>query len=454
MQKTLLIKFVMVAVLALLALIPLALVQALIAERFQSMHTAIDSIAASSARAQLIEGPLIVVPYKRRWIETTAETKDDKEVVRKRERVEEGRVTIFPEHLGINATASTEERYKSLYKALLISNELDFTARFVIPQGYRAIKGEGTLEWGRARLLIGVGDPRGIRNQPTLQWGGKPVEFIPATHGRGIEADLGELGDSAAQWIDASLKLSLLGMENIRFAPTGKESVLRMKSAWPHPGFIGSALPTTREISPEGFSAEWRTSFFSTNLKAYYLACLPGVECRQATASVPDAVGVSFVQPVNLHQQLERSAKYGILFVGLTFLAFLLFEIFKRLAVHPVQYSLVAVALAMFYLLLTSLAEHIAFVWAYTSAASACVLLIGVYVGYVLKSIWRGLTFTAMLAGLYGTLFVILRAEDHALLMGSVMLFAMLSAVMLGTRKVDWYSLAREETPPVVASTP
>jgi inner membrane protein len=144
---------------------------------------------------------------------------------------------------------------------------------------------------------------------------------------------------------------------------------------------------------------------------------------------------------------VERSVKYGFLFIGLTFLAFFLFEILKRLAIHPVQYALVGFALAVFFLLLISLSEHLGFAAAYAIAAACCVALIGYYVAYVLKSARRGALFGVALSALYGLLYVLLRVEDHALLMGSLLVFACVAAAMIATRRVDWYALA--ETPSV-----
>jgi inner membrane protein len=145
---------------------------------------------------------------------------------------------------------------------------------------------------------------------------------------------------------------------------------------------------------------------------------------------------------------VERAVKYGFLFIGLTFLAFFLFEILKRLAIHPVQYALVGFALAVFFLLLISLSEHLGFAAAYAIAAASCVALIGYYVGHVLKSARRGVLFGVALSALYGLLYVLLRMEDHALLMGSLLVFASVASAMVATRRVDWYALAANSARP------
>ena len=152
---------------------------------------------------------------------------------------------------------------------------------------------------------------------------------------------------------------------------------------------------------------------------------------------------MSFIDPVDQYLKSERAIKYALLFIVLTFAGFFLFEVLKSLAVHPVQYALVGVALAFFYLLLLSLSEHIGFALAYLLSASACVLLIGFYVGHVLRSAVHGLSFSAGLAALYGLLYGLLSAEDYALLMGSLLLFGLLGVFMVLTRRLDWYGMGR-----------
>jgi inner membrane protein len=193
------------------------------------------------------------------------------------------------------------------------------------------------------------------------------------------------------------------------------------------------------KVSRDGFAAQWRTSHFATNLSQLHQRC---VQSRQCDAFNQHSLTVSFVQPVDLYQTVERSVKYGFLFIGLTFAAFFLFEVLKRLAIHPVQYALVGLALAIFFLLLISLSEHLGFAAAYLIASASCVALNGYYVAHVLKSVRRGALFGLALSALYGLLYVLLRVEDHALLMGSMLVFACVASAMVATRRVDWYTLA------------
>jgi inner membrane protein len=220
----------------------------------------------------------------------------------------------------------------------------------------------------------------------------------------------------------------------------GRDSRVELSSDWPHPSFIGEYLPSSREVSASGFKAHWQTSFFATNLEEALRDCVREDSCNALSAR---NFGVNFIDPVDQYLKTERAIKYALLFIGLTFAVFFLFEVLKRMAVHPVQYALVGMSLALFYLLLLSLSEHLSFATAYTISATACVALIGFYVSYVLHSAARGAGFAGLLALLYAMLFGLLGAEDYALLMGSVLVFGVLAGVMVLTRKLDWYGVGK-----------
>lgn len=208
-----------------------------------------------------------------------------------------------------------------------------------------------------------------------------------------------------------------------------------MRADWPHPSFQGVFLPARHEVGAKGFTAHWQVSRHAAQGAERLAACERAKPCPQLTAQALEA---SFIETAGLYQRLERASKYGFLFTGLTFAAFFLFELLRRLAIHPVEYALVGLALAMFFLLLTALSEHLAFALAYALATFACTGLIAIYVAHVLRSARAGLAFGGALAALYGILYMLLSAEDYALLAGAVLLFGLLAGVMIATRRVDW----------------
>jgi len=161
-------------------------------------------------------------------------------------------------------------------------------------------------------------------------------------------------------------------------------------------------------------------------------------------------VTTRFVDSTNPYQAVTRSLKYALLFIGVVFLAYFLFEATSDTRVHPAQYVLVGLAQIIFYLLLLAIAERIGFNWAFLVAAVATVALIGWYAGAVFKSRQRQYAAIAAFSLLYALIYVLMSLEDFALLVGAVAAFVAIAAVMWFTRNLDWYGLGLTEkrTPP------
>jgi len=445
MQKTLLWKVGLIGLVALLLQIPVEMIRGLVVERKQARDGVIADIARGSSDAQRIVGPVLYVPWTRRSAESTTTTDESgRSRTTSKEKIERGQVALLPATLSMDGKIELQQKHRGIYKAHLYTLAATLRGTFVVPPGFGVAEGPGSLEWGPARLVLGIQDTRGIRDRVQMEWDGAQPALFPggveaAGVPNGIHADLGFLpARKAPATHEFRIALSLLGTERLDIVPVGATTSVSLGSAWPHPSFTGRILPDAgTQISREGFAASWRTSHFATNLAQLHQRC---VQSRQCEAFNQHSLAVSFIEPVDLYQTVERSVKYGCLFIGLTFAAFFLFEILKRLAIHPIQYGLVGIALAIFFLLLISLSEHLGFAPAYAIAAGACVTLLGYYVGHVMKSLRRGAAFAAALASLYGLLYVLLRSEDHALLMGSILVFAALAATMVATRRVDWYA--------------
>jgi inner membrane protein len=455
MQRALLWKIALIGLVALLLQIPVEMIRGLIQERKQTRDSVLADIARGSSDAQRIIGPVLTVPWTRRSLETTTTTDEaGRSRTVSREKVEHGQVALLPETLAVDGGIDLQTKHRSLYEAQLYTLSAKLKGRFVLPAGLGVAAGAGTLAWGRAKLVLGIQDTRGIREPVRVEWEGTRPPLHPggveaAGLASGIHADLGALEAATAKapsTYEFRVELTLVGTQRLDIVPVGATTTVALASKWPHPSFVGRVLPDAGgTLSPDGFAATWRTSHFATNLAQLHQRC---VQARQCDPFQQYSLGVSFYQPVDLYQTVERSVKYGFLFIGLTFLAFFVFEILKRLAIHPIQYALVGFALAVFFLLLISLAEHLGFATAYAIAAACCVALIAYYVAHVLKSARRGALFGVALSSLYGLLYVILRMEDHALLMGSVLVFACVASAMVATRRVDWYALAVNPSTP------
>jgi inner membrane protein len=441
MQKTLLYKFLTIGGLAILLLIPLAMIDGVINERKHYRDGVIRDVAKSSTGQQTITGAILVVPYTEKVTKETSIKDGGK--VRKIAKVERySRKQYFlPEELTINADIETEERYRGIYKVPVYQANVTMAGSFSLPKSFRDKEKDPNITFQQPYLVVGIEDIRGVQRNVSLEANQETVVLMPGSNTHFISQGLHALlpmKHAYSQKLDFNVSMALQGMKQLSFLPTGKFTQVSLSSLWPHPSFIGRFLPKTRTVSDEGFTANWQTSLFSSNMQEYLAACTKNNKCQSFNNNY---FGVSLHQGVDVYLQAERSVKYAVLFIGLTFVAFFLFEVLKGLPIHAVQYGLVGVALALFYFLLISLSEHIAFGLAYVIAAAACVGLLGFYVSFVLRSLSKGLVFGGTLVALYAALYVLIRSEDYALLMGSILLFGVLAFIMIITRDVNWYQI-------------
>jgi len=448
MNRSLTLKLGAIALLILLLLIPLLMISGVIQDRQQLRDGVLEDIARSSSYSQQLSGPLMVVPYRkvvRTWKlneKTNQRYQDLSE--------ERGRLYFLPEHFELNGQVETELRKRGIYEARLFHADNRITGHFSLPAHLGIKEDFSDYQFDQPFLAVGISDIRGIENALKLELDGQRLDFVPGSQvrwlGEGVHVTLPALDAKAPTELNFGFNLRLQGTGQLLVVPVGKTSKVSMAANWPHPSFIGNYLPAQREITDQGFTANWQTSFFSTNLQEAMNSCVSGKNCEVFNSR---SFGVSFIDPVDQYLKSDRAIKYALLFIVLTFAGFFLFEVLKSLAVHPVQYALVGVALAFFYLLLLSLSEHIGFALAYLLSAGACVVLIGFYVCHVLRSVRHGLSFSAGLAALYGLLYGLLSAEDYALLMGSLLLFGLLGVFMVLTRKLDWYGVGQKNAKPL-----
>jgi len=425
-----------------LLLIPLVRIGGLIRERQAARDAVVLDIARSAAGPQVLTGPLLVVPYTRTVQETQLDAARLPVTVT---REVEGELRLLPALVDLDGRLDTDERRRGIYRARVFDATARLTGRFDVPAHFGVPQVDvASYQFGQPRLVIGISDIRGIGNALSLQANGERIDFVPGTGlrmlGAGVQAPLRLQGSAAAQPLQFQVDLSLLGTSDFQFTPVGRETHVMLASDWPHPSFVGQFLPREREITRRGFSADWRTSFFATNLEEALMRCPAQADpsredCQDFTSR---HFGVSFVDPVDQYLKSERAVKYGFLFILLTFAGFFLLEVLRRFSVHPVQYGLVGLALALFFLLLLSFSEHIGFAAAYAVSAVACVGLITYYVSHVLGSRAHGAGFGGALAVLYALLYAILGSEDYALLTGSMLVFGVLALVMVLTRRVNW----------------
>ena len=458
MKHPLITKLVALGAVAILLLIGLGQIEDVVRDRQRYRTLTAQSVADSRAGPQTLMGPMIHSACVESWDVETGKGDERRTTEQRREFL----LTAMPEQLQVRSSVGMEERARGLHKVNTFNLKAHITAQWgalASLQAQSTVKGS-RLQCGAPIVMVAVGDARGIRTAQVLHGEQalalKPGTFHP-TYSRGLHAVLPESVRGQAEPMTLALDLELVGTERLAIVPLGGNTEVKMTGGWPHPSFTGRFLPSEREWGPEGFTAQWRLSSLATTAQQDVLngrrICVGGYDDSpvqyptdgSSPSTTPrdcaDSFSVAFVDPVNPYTLADRATKYGLLFIALTFVAVGLFELMKRLRVHPVQYLLVGSALCSFFLLLVSLSEHLAFGWSYLAAATACVLLLGYYASHMLGSLARGIPLGAGIALLYGLLYVLLQLEQTALAVGSIALFLVLTAVMVLTRKVNWYGL-------------
>jgi len=447
MRANVALKALIVGVVAGAFIVPLAMIWGVVRDRSRYRDTVVTEVARSTAQSQTLVGPLVVVRYRELL---PAAGRGEAEQVR------EGLDILLPDSLRIRSSARVEMRQRGIYRVPVFRAATGFTAAFTLPPRF-GMDQRRLVEEPRAEVVFGVSDPRGIRAIPQVKVDGAILEARPGAglgwlrNGFSVTLPPGAAGRRVA--LDGTLEL--LGTDRLLFLPVGAATDVEVSSDWPHPSFVGAFLPDERSVSARGFRANWKLSRFATGVDDAMARVRDNMsrgvpmptDAVGGTSAFPNTdLGVRFVQPVDVYVQSERAVKYGFLFVFLTFVTFFLFEVLRRMAVHPIQYALCGAAVALFFLLLVSLSEHLPFAASYLIAAGACVGLATFYVGHVLGSVARGAVFCGLLGTLYGFLYVILQSEDYALLLGALLLFVALAVVIIITRRVDWYRLSEPPT--------
>lgn len=425
----------------LLLVFGLSMIGGLANERMAYRSQAAASIESSLAGSQALAGMVLT----RRCVETFEKT-----VVRDKERsVERSEVVsvlrALPQTSSWVSQGRIEPRYRGLYKVNSFAINAEEVADWrsmkeLAPMPLRAPA--VAVRCDPALIEFSLADPRGIRSV-RLRGPSADIEIRPSvnsgTFSRGFEARLPVADTALDAPIQLRLAVEMVGIESVGFVPLAVDNAVTLKSDWPHPSFSGAFLPLTRSVSSEGFEARWSVSSLAAQARSQLgpsaIGCAPS---RSSAKGCLQTFGVDFIDPVNPASLSDRATKYGILFIVLTFAGIVLLEVLKGQTVHPVQYLLIGAAMAVFFLLLLSLSEHIAFVRAYVLAALACVALLTVYAKAVLGGWRRALPMAGGLCVLYGVLYLVLQSEQHALLAGSLLVFAVLAGVMLLTRHVKW----------------
>jgi len=437
------IKLIGVGVLILLLLVPLQMITGVLSDRLNRRNEAVADITSSWGKQQSIVGPVLMIPYQYRF-KTTKEVPDKNGKMERRE-VEETALAwayFLPESLNVTGDVETQMLHRGIYDTAVFRAQVTIAGKFAVPDFDTFKIDIKDVIWKDALLAIAVTDLRGTRQALVLDWGGVKRPMLPGSqvpgYTTGATAVLA-LDKPIAKPVEFSIPLDVNGSGRIYFAPFGIQNETNLKSNWPDPGFRGAFLPAERSVRSDGFDAKWKVSYYGRDYPQHWTS-QTGNDRFTTQAVVQSMFGAEFLSILDSYRYVERSIKYGVLFLVLVFTTFFLFEVTARQKIHPFQYLMVGAALCLFYLLLLSISEFIGFGHAYLIAAVASTLLITWYCRFFLGGGVRTLMIGAGLAGVYTFLYITLRQQDYALLMGAIALFIVLAVVMYVTRKVDWYA--------------
>lgn len=446
-------KLLLVCLLVLVMGVPLLFVGGLVSERAARADQVTADIGERAGGPQSVGGPMLVVPYER-----TADVADDQGRVQRR--TQRGWFVVFADTGSADATLSVQERRRGIYRAAIYNAAMQFEARFDPAAALRGVDSAYRFDWPRARILMFVSDSRAVRNAPQLRLpDGATATFEPVSDfslsapqpdytrpGLFSRPAVQPSPDLQAFAAPAQLaggpapfgvqtRLDLSGAQRFAlaaFAQDTSASIRGDRRDAHAEGYFQSA----EALNPNdhGFAVAWRVPFVARGMeKAADLANFNlGLTAGRDMA-------VSFVASDDIYQGVARAVRYGVMFIGIVFLATLIFEAVSGKKAHPAQYILVGLAQCVFYLLLLSLTELIGFTAAFAIAAAATVGLLAYYAGASFKSQAVGLRALLALALLYAAMYVLMTLEDFALLAGSVVAFAVIAATMIATRRIDWY---------------
>ena len=433
-------KAILVAMLAIAMAIPGLFVFGLVAERTHRAAAAVAEVSALQGGPQSILGPQLIAPYAQ---------SDDKGVLRN-----SGWWVVSPDQGRADIRVRTTTLHRGIFEVPIYHANVDLSAQFAAPASPPDIPAGAQIDWSRAQIVMGFSDLRGARTDvvahysqtgattplafspaPAVDLGSLKASSSPQDAGNGfglVTAPGGALAATRSGVVTAHMEFT--GAARISVLPFAKSTTVSIGGDWPSPSFDGGFLPATRRVAAREFSAGWSVPFIARGLSE----AGPSAIVSLAALGPKDLV-VSFVRADNPYENVTRALKYGVLFIGLVFLTFFVFEALSGRRLHPAQYLMIGLAQMVFYLLLLSMAEYVGFDVAFVIAAIATVALIGLYAGAVFGSRNYGIRALVVFSGVYGLIYLLMRLDDFALLAGSVASFLGLATAMYLTRNIDWY---------------
>jgi len=430
------VRWIVLGLLTLLLLIPLQMVESVVRERHATYRGVVNDIAGAWSGDQQLAGPFLLIPYIER-VEMTDEyvTPSGEKRTETRWEPRKRRAVILPKTLGVDGVLRPETRNRGIYEVQVFTADLEIAGSFDrIEERVRSLVPPDrfdSIEWDRAVIAFGLSDPRGVVDVDGFRFNGTAAKARPGTT-MGQIAPRGfhvALKSAEIDEVEFRMPMVIRGSGGLRFLPLGESTSASLRSDWPHPSFVGDVLPTSREVTDGGFVGQWTISLLNRSYPQVWAAGT-SMEIHEIEA------GVRLFEPVALYDLVTRAVKYGLLFIVLTFLTLGLVELVTGTRLSPVQFLLIGIGLALFFLILVALAEHLGFATAYVFASATVVVINTAYCAAILPRKWLSVVVGGVLTAIYGVLYTILEAEDYALLGGTVLLVVALTVTMYFTRRL------------------
>ncbi|CAM3670553.1 cell envelope integrity protein CreD [Flavobacterium saliperosum] len=433
-------KMIMVGVLTLVLLIPLQYVKELIYERSERKKEVVSEVTQLWGEDVFFYGPILKVPYKSYTETAVLDSKTKQTVIQRNTSI--SYAFFFPETLNNTSDIKKNSSLKrGIYNNVVFTAEMKFNGNFGKPNFEKLGIKEADLLWDKAALVVKTTNLKSIKSDLNIKLNNQTFTFESKEEEDNFYGTL-ETGAfdyktlAANNKLDFNFTMKYNGSNSVKFIPIGKTTQISLNSDWESPSFEGmfAANDTTKTISNKGFHADWKILHINRSFSQQYDSKIPNLNGY--------SFGVKLIETVDEYQQNERASKYGFLVIGLTFLIFFLIQSVNKINIHIFQYTMLGLALIMFYTLLISITEHSSFSLAYLIASVAVIGMIVLYSVSILKTKKFPLFIGLSLAGLYSFIYVIIQLENYALLVGSIGLFIILGLVMYFSRKIDWNNTA------------
>ena len=442
--------------------VPLFFISEIASERKNRAEAVLQEVAGEwTEQQQTLAGPFLVIPIDHK-VEVGSGDYARVDITRHH-------AIILPDEVNFQMQTASEILHRGIYPVSVFSGEIVASGRFPAIDPDTIAYPLDEILWEEAFVTLSLSDTRGVRSPINLNMAQGNHVFEPGTRlaiygnqGAHValegtyEPTVRETGTVStevnqvnfAEEQEFRLGFTLNGSSRLRFVPIGKSTTAEITSDWAGPSFQGAFLPIERELSEDGFTARWSVPNLARSFPDQFVVA-DRFSTSQQQAMSRTTFGVDLIVPLDHYQKVFRALRYAVIFVGFTFLSFFLVELVLKTRLHPVQYLLIGAAQSVFYLMLLSASEHIAFGTAFTFAAAATVSLVTAYGSFITRSLKVGTVLFAVLSMIYLVLYSLLQVEDLALLFGSIAIFAALALTMLVTRNVNWYGEEKSDTVPL-----